>query len=479
MKIQKKLFVFAVLLMAASLVFAQTSMTSYSTQGLFGTDVDDFMNVNEWQNVQPKNIFGFLGYNTVDPDKPITDGTQKVGDGALNLGLAHQFKAFYLGTYFEGQVNGWKNTPSGSESLPPNPSTPPAVNTPLHKANSKLLFGFGNIGIMTDISYQPKMGNKTELAGDTKTIYDKFILDVNLIAGMNLNSNNKLFKISPYLKLKSNLNNETKKKNGKLDTFNANNSRYTLSIGTGFSHDLSSKDGLTHTVMADLDTIWMIHPVITQVTISGGVNTTDYEYGALSTTGANSKDSGIIITPKYQIAYEPEGKFAFKAEADLGIGLYLAKDWDYRQRTVSGVKQPKTYNGTRKHETTLSLKPELKAAFVYTPVSKFKLNFGLGFNCPSVDWAFSKTETRNTVTGKVTGTSKDNVLTFNTNDGKFSASSGFTWLITENVTLDANWNIVKTLTNDTFTNNVTGATLWDNINKLVFHKIGFALSVKF
>lgn len=61
MKIQKKLFIFAVLLMTASLVFAQISMTSYSTQNLFGTDVDDFMNVNEWQNVQPKNIFGFLG----------------------------------------------------------------------------------------------------------------------------------------------------------------------------------------------------------------------------------------------------------------------------------------------------------------------------------------------------------------------------------------------------------------------------------
>lgn len=54
MKIQKKLFIFAVLLMTASLVFAQISMTSYSTQNLFGTDVDDFMNVNEWQNVQPK-----------------------------------------------------------------------------------------------------------------------------------------------------------------------------------------------------------------------------------------------------------------------------------------------------------------------------------------------------------------------------------------------------------------------------------------
>lgn len=47
MKIQKKLFIFAVLLMTASLVFAQISMTSYSTQNLFGTDVDDFMNVNE------------------------------------------------------------------------------------------------------------------------------------------------------------------------------------------------------------------------------------------------------------------------------------------------------------------------------------------------------------------------------------------------------------------------------------------------
>ena len=75
MKTQKKLFVFAVLLMAASLVFAQTSMTSYSTQGLFGTDVDDFMNVNEWQNVKPKNIFGYLAYNTEkDPPHPTRVG---------------------------------------------------------------------------------------------------------------------------------------------------------------------------------------------------------------------------------------------------------------------------------------------------------------------------------------------------------------------------------------------------------------------
>ena len=454
MKIQKKLFVFAVLLMAASLVFAQTSMTSHSTQELFGTDVDDFMNVNEWQNVQPKNIFGFLGYG-------------KTGKGSINLGLAHQFKAFYLGTYFEGQVNSWISKKETSGNTETSTSTQ-------HKSNGKLLFGFGNIGVMTDMSYQPKVGNKVSWTEATKTKQtdNLFKLDFNLIAGMNLNLNNKLFKISAKLGLESDIDKKTTKKDSKLTKF-TDGSKYDLVINAGLSHDLSSKDGLTHTVLADLDTRWGIWPTKRDEEVLGGVTTTDYKYGEL-------KDI-ITLTPKYQIAYEPEGKFAFKAEAALGIGFDFDNKYNYTRRVVSSGGDTKTYNASRKYKTTLSLKPALKTAFTYAPVSKFKLNFGLGFNVPSNNWVFNKTETRDAGNGNVTKTDKDNTFTFNTNDGKFTASSGFTWLITENVTFDANWDIVDHLLK-TFSTDLTegdGKNFWETVNKLVVHNIKFALSVKF
>lgn len=454
MKIQKKLFVFAVLLMAASLVFAQTSMTSHSTQELFGTDVDDFMNVNEWQNVQPKNIFGFLGYG-------------KTGRGSINMGLAHQFKAFYLGTYFEGQVNSWISKKETSGNTETSTSTQ-------HKSNGKLLFGFGNIGVMTDMSYQPKVGNKVTWTEATKTKQtdNLFKLDFNLIAGMNLNLNNKLFKISAKLGLESDIDKKTTKKDSKLTKF-TDGSKYDLVINAGLSHDLSSKDGLTHTVLADLDTRWGIWPTKRDEEVLGGVTTTDYKYGEL-------KDI-ITLTPKYQIAYEPEGKFAFKAEAALGIGFDFENEYNYTRRVVSSGGDTKTYNAARKYKTTLSLKPALKTAFTYAPVSKFKLNFGLGFNVPSNNWVFNKTETRDAGNGNVTKTDKDNTFTFTTNDGKFTASSGFTWLITENVTFDANWDIVDHLLK-TFSTDLTegdGKNFWETVNKLVVHNIKFALSVKF
>ena len=460
MKTQKRLFVFAVLLMAASLVFAQTSMTSYSTQGLFGTDVDDFMNVNEWQNVQPKNIFGFLGYNTVDPEKPIADGTQKVGDGALNLGFAHQFKPFYLGTYFEGQLSGWKNEKKT------NGNTATTI-LDAKKANGKLLFGFGNVGVMTDISYTPDGTKTTTWTESTKTkfVKDKFKLDFNLMAGMNLNLNNKLFKISAKLGLESDVDKETTKKDKKLTNFE-DKSKYDLVINAGFSHDLSSKDGLTHTVLADLDTKWRIWPTTRKIEVVGGTTNTDYKYGEL-------KDI-ITLTPKYQIAYEPEGKFAFKAEAGLGIGFDFDNDYNYTRRN----SEKKVYNISRNYKTTLSLKPAVKTAFTYAPHQKFKLNFGLGFKVPEIGWAFTKAETRDS-DGNVKKTDRGNTFTFTTKDGKFDASSGFTWLITENITFDAYWALMGDLFKDFTTKLANGDNLWITINKIAVHKIGFAVSAKF
>ena len=96
MKLVKKIVMgAAVAITAAGLAVAQSSpmpleatedlspqsMTSISTAELFGNDVDDFMNVNEYQNVEPEHLFGYLGFG-------------KTGSGTVQLGLAHQFNKF-------------------------------------------------------------------------------------------------------------------------------------------------------------------------------------------------------------------------------------------------------------------------------------------------------------------------------------------------------------------------------------------------
>ena len=72
-----------------------TSMTNESTRGLFGTDVDDYLDVNEWSNVKPEKLFGFLSYGKSGTDK-------------LNFGLAGPVAGkFYLSGFFGGQLNSW------------------------------------------------------------------------------------------------------------------------------------------------------------------------------------------------------------------------------------------------------------------------------------------------------------------------------------------------------------------------------------
>ncbi|MFC2281544.1 MAG: hypothetical protein ACFNLN_08210, partial [Treponema socranskii subsp. buccale] len=83
MKLLKKILIGAVF-MTAGFAFAQTSMMKISTANLFGNDVDDFMSVNDWQNVQPKNMFGYLGYG-------------QTGKSNIELGLSRMFDPFYMG----------------------------------------------------------------------------------------------------------------------------------------------------------------------------------------------------------------------------------------------------------------------------------------------------------------------------------------------------------------------------------------------
>ena len=78
-------------------------------------------------------------------------------------------------------------------------------------------------------------------------------------------------------------------------------------------------------------------------------------------------------------------------------------------------------------------------------------------------------------------TERGNAFEFKTGDGEFKASSGFTWLVTENVTIDANWDIMANLfESGKFKTKLKNSdNFWITVNKMLVHKVGFALSFKF
>jgi hypothetical protein len=68
---------------------AQTSNQNQATVGVFGTDVDSFMDVNYYGDVNFGKWFGYLGGET---------------SGIFNLGYATKLGGIYLGTYYSGNI---------------------------------------------------------------------------------------------------------------------------------------------------------------------------------------------------------------------------------------------------------------------------------------------------------------------------------------------------------------------------------------
>jgi hypothetical protein len=91
MEIKIKVLVLAAIIVIGLAVplSAQTSNQNQATAGVFGADVDNFMDVNYYGDVNFNKWFGYLGGNT---------------SGIFNLGYATKFGGIYLGTYYTGNL---------------------------------------------------------------------------------------------------------------------------------------------------------------------------------------------------------------------------------------------------------------------------------------------------------------------------------------------------------------------------------------
>ena len=474
MKLSKKVFTTALLfavcvaaLSAQGFRLTPKSMTAESTLELFGTDVDDYLNVNEWDAVKPEKLFGFLSYGSK-------------GNGALNAGFAVPIGKFYLGGFFGGELTGWsfirdtnkdnKVTTTSSATVMSTPST--------NIASGSMLFGFNNIGVMGNFSFRPKSGNeiKKDAANEQNTTTSKFDLDAALRAGINITGpKDMVFKTAAEVGIVSNVNKEKIEKTGSSKstkiTIQADH-LHTLIVKGSVGFDFAHNGPVTQSADFALDTAWAIYPKTIKDDNTSGTRVTTKQYGQMN--------DSITLTPAWQIAYEPEeSKVAFKAKVGIPMTLSFTKDKDYEEDSSTG----KRYNTTRNHTNSIGFNPTLQAGLIYAPVSKFHLNLGFGFTVPTFNLTISKTENRKTDgSASSLGTTKKNTWTFATATGKITMSSGFTWLITQNVTIDAYWEVAQNLLDGFGTQNklIPGNTknFWETVNGLLIHHMGFLVAVK-
>lgn len=441
-----------------------TSMTNGSTHGLFGTDVDDYLDVNEWSNVKPEKVFGFLSYGWKDTNE-------------IKFGLAGQVAdKFYLGGFLEGQGYSWTSV-KDTEKKGKDKNTTTTRTSSTTGVSGSLLFGFNNIGVMGSLTYKPGgTSNFTQIntVNKTKDIYNKFDLEVGLKAGMNIKGpNDMLFKTSAELALTSNVDNWRKEFTGSSKWHQMKNSNtHKLLLNGSVSFDFAHNGSVTQGASFGLNTAWTIYPTLVEEDTK--TKTSKKEYGKL--------DDTIALNSAWQLTYEPEeSKVVLKAKVGLPIAFHFNNNYDYAKNTDSSGEK-KEYNISRIYTTDIGFKPTVSVGLTYAPVSKFRLNLGANFNAPTFGWQITTTKARDS-NGKLLSDDSVNkkvIWQFNNNNsGKIEVGTGFTWLISQNITFDAYWNLGTGLLNSNFRVALSGGdTIWKTLNKLVAHDIGFLLSVK-
>ena len=415
------------------------SMTSISTGELFGNDVDDFMNVNEYGNVMPKNVFGYLSYGDN-------------GTGNINFGFAHQFKKLYLGGWFGGQVNGWSITNQKKVSSPKKDQTGIKHDT-FNTAHGKVLFGIGNMGILANFSFAPGSDNgyTDDRENKTKTTTNRFTLDSSVKFGINhQGAKGRYYKTWAEAGLISKVAKKEIKTDGELTSM-VDRSLYTIALKGGSSFDVYNANDITQTIDIEAVSNFMFSPTV----FYKDKNRTVEQSGLFN--------MNIGLTPAWTLAYEPEeSKIAIKTKAKLAANVHYSQGYD--KLTSDGNT---LYARRRKYDTALSFTPELAVGIVYkVSPSKFSINAGGKFSVPSAYYTHNVEEDRNTSDGKVDAKNVTDTVSFNSANGGIQLKTGFAWTPSEKVTVDVSWNI--------FGSKFSGT----NVNTIFSKSLAFLVSVK-
>ncbi len=394
-------------------VFAQQSMTNKSTASLFTTEVDDFINVNEWQNVKVEKVFGFVDYAYLHNTKHY-----------MNAGAAGNIGSFYMGGYLGGQtpeLKGDTKKPAGGNTVKTSQMLDGSVT-------GKMIFGFKNMGILASLKFEPEH-LKTETDYDANVVIKKrkYLTDGMLRFGINL-AGERPWKVHFEAGLESKKNQEYTTVKDDVTTL-TNDSTHHLRFLGGAGLEFSKSEKISQ-----------------EIGFQTGIKCKLWEKETAKDTEEKGKfEIEIPSSVGYKLTYTHSPTFALKFGASLAVPITHKKGLD--ETVVSGTS---SYAGSREHKTSFAFKPALQSAISWQAVpEKFALNLGVSFSPIEFNYTHTKTESRDTSSGSVNDTSTTGEWKFTSNKGnKFAAQSGFAWFITKNITLDANCNFFSAYFND-------------------------------
>ena len=442
----RKLVLVCACTLCIGMLSAQVSYTNVSTAGLFSNDVDDYMSVNDWANVNPEKFFGFISYET---------------NGYINTGAAHQFKKIYFGGFFKGAFDAFKTDLSTLDG-----KTSGSVKTDgatRYNFDTSGLFGFGKYGLKTSLSYNPTEVNNTTTNTGTKTVEwkNKYILTPSVEFGFNQDF--KDYVLQPHFgaEVVFNVDKHTKKEDGTLK-LRDDKSKYKLGLKAGLGIVFPKKGNIEQDMSYDLKTAFTFYPEKT-----GLVGTDDQ-----ITKGR--ADNTIKLEPGYRLTYTPSDRLWLKFGAELPLNLNWVDQAEYTE--VGGVK---TYTANRARDCYFKIEPAIKLATMFDAVpNKFRLNAGVDFALPELTWKFYRIENHSNPTRSGTE------FTYKAALAGITWHSGFSWFFGKRVTFDMQWDILQKLFTNSNLKLETSTALngqnvfFHNLNTILMHNFSAMVVVK-
>ena len=416
------------------------SNTRISTVGLYYTDVDNFMSVTRWNTVKPETFFGHIGY-----------------EDELNVGFAKQFKDFYIGTSFVGQLDGLTSTTTNNDG-----DKTTTTETSVENAfTAAALFGFGNMAFKATAAWNgADITNTKNVDGDVKK-EEIFNLNINLENGFITKLDDKPLELSFLLGLDSVVN----KTVDELAETKEDNSTYTINVGSSALWTFDTKENYVQEGLLHLYTSWAIPSVV-------------QENAGMKVKYFGQYNNQIALMPEYRITFNPTERLSMKFGALLPFTFAFKGDADYAEMDGN-----KSYNTARNETVYVDITPAISLGMVYQVLpEKVNFNMGINFNTPSLSWNTDIIKTRTDATSKdVDATSTTTTYTYDDYVAGVNFGSGFTVQLAKTVTFDCYWNILSNLFGTNFRSDLTEGSInfWNTVNKIFVHNIGFSISAKF
>ena len=412
----KKLFLAAIALVLSSAAFAISSKTSSASADLFSTDTDDFMNVNDYQNVNPDNLFCVFGYDDF---------------ANIQIGAAKNIGGFYFGALYEGNLgNSFNSTSTTTDS-----TTTSSVTHPNScDRDFSFLIGIGNnLGIKFRLYQTTSLYSSTEITATETTEHKHDYWQPQLSAGYNLRLGDYLLKNYVESRFTSKENEDiTKTDNATVTTGEPYKA---LDFGLGSTLVFPDKNNFNQSVKI---------PVSLSFEIPNDSTKSNFY---------------LEFNPAYTVTYDKIDRLI------LGASAVLYTTFNTSETVDSTTDDSTVSNG-------IYITPKFNLGLQYKAVpEKFTINAGASVEMP--EWEFTNSKTSSTSTSTNSGTSSDGGLTLYSGFSAVLAKT-VTFDCSYNVLGDL---LGSSLYSNWSTGSNTS--IWNNLNLIFFHTLRMNISVKF